>query len=117
MTHTIFYQQVVLDEADKLLELDSGLSQKALQEEDEGDDEDVDAGEMEDGSAVIGEKIKGRSSSIKGPNRDARSSFLTQVDEILAECTYENLQRALFSATIGPLVQELAHGFLRNAGN
>ena len=46
-----------------------------------------------------------------------RSSFLAQVDEILAECSNTDVQRALFSATIGPLVQELATGFLRRAVN
>jgi ATP-dependent RNA helicase DDX52/ROK1 len=70
----------------------------------------------------------------------SRSSFLSQVDEILAECgtAYASadvekkkksnkkdkksepaegtvvLQRALFSATIGPFVQELAASFLNN---
>ena len=41
-----------------------------------------------------------------------RTSFLNQVDEILGECDPKSLQRGLFSATIGPLVQDL--GFLFN---
>jgi len=36
-----------------------------------------------------------------------RTSFLNQVDEILGECDPKSLQRGLFSATIGPLVQDL----------
>ena len=67
----------------------------------------------------------------------SRSSFLNQVDEILAECGTAHshstttskkkknskknekeskftLQRALFSATIGPFVKELAASFLNN---
>jgi len=46
-----------------------------------------------------------------------RSSFLSQVDEILSHCCTQGnngVQRALFSATIGPLVRELASGFLHN---
>lgn len=41
-------------------------------------------------------------------------SFLGQIDEILASCTSSQLQRCLFSATLGPQVQELASGFLRD---
>ena len=79
-------QVVVLDEADKLLEVDRIGN--------EGDN-----GEQHDEGAI-------------GMNR--RSSFLTQVDEILSECDPSKIQRALFSATCGPLVQDLAESFLRN---
>ena len=41
-----------------------------------------------------------------------RTSFLNQVDEILGECDPKSLQRGLFSATIGPLVQDL--GLFKN---
>ncbi|CAM9260661.1 unnamed protein product [Ectocarpus fasciculatus] len=46
----------------------------------------------------------------------ARHAFLNQVDTILAACsqTSEQLQRALFSATITPFVTEIAAGFLRD---
>ena len=43
-----------------------------------------------------------------------RSSFLAQIDEILSHCLASNLQRALFSATLGPFVRELADGFLQD---
>jgi ATP-dependent RNA helicase DDX52/ROK1 len=84
---------VVLDEADKLFEMDSGSSKLAEHEEVEGEDEDD-----EEHSA-------------------AKHAFLNQVDTILASCseTSENLQRALFSATITPFVTEVANGFLRDA--
>lgn len=96
-------ETIILDEADKLFELDS---HRAVEEEEN-------ANEI-----------------------NSRSSFLSQVDEILAACSQgvvepsldgakkgkkkglpeagKVLQRALFSATIGPLVQELADSFLRN---
>ena len=80
---------VILDEADRLFELSSGG--RAQGEEGGGDDEDDEEQEEEVG----------------------RSSFLAQVDEILAQCP-ATLQRGLFSATLGPFVLELAGGFLRN---
>lgn len=85
---------VVLDEADRLFEQDSGMDSRI--------DKD---GALEDASS------------------EHRSSFLSQVDEILAECGTQcrskdgkecDLQRALFSATIGPFVQELASSFLND---
>ena len=66
---------VVMDEADKLFEVDT--SPQAEEEDD-----------------------------------ITRSAFLTQVDEILSMCSSDAIQRALFSATMGPLVRELADGFL-----
>jgi len=77
---------IALDEADKLLELNDRNSTTG------GDDETNE--DLQD---------------------DSRSSFLTQVDEILAACPSTGVQRALFSATIGPFVSELASQFLRNA--
>ena len=47
-------------------------------------------------------------------NNQSSSSFLKQIDEILSKCPDNNLQRALFSATIGPFVKELALNFLNN---
>lgn len=84
---------IVLDEADKLFELD-GHSKSAWTKEAESGDEN---GEEEEKGAV-----------------QTRSAFLTQVDEILAECPSSGVQRALFSATIGPFVSELAEQFLQN---
>jgi len=109
---------VVLDEADKLFEQDSGADHLTAEQEEALGPEGV----------------------------QSRSSFLSQVDEILAECgtayavakasyidekkkekkgkkrrkiaegeeEVVTLQRALFSATIGPFVQELAASFLHN---
>ena len=90
-------QIAVLDEADKLLEVSH--YQNEMQE---GEDSKEDAGEsdVDDGS----------NSSHVGK----KSSFLVQVDEILGECDPDFLQRGLFSATVGPLVQDLADAFLRN---
>jgi ATP-dependent RNA helicase DDX52/ROK1 len=75
----------VLDEADKLFELSSGNQSSEQNENSDG--------------AVNG-----------------RSSFLSQVDEILGECSLrgKGLQCALFSATTGPHVQELASTLLRS---
>ena len=42
------------------------------------------------------------------------SSFVEQVDEILAACTGANVQRAMFSATMLPAVQDLAASVLRD---
>jgi superfamily II DNA/RNA helicase len=39
--------------------------------------------------------------------------FLAQIDEVLGACTHARLQRALFSATMTPLVRELAVAVLR----
>ena len=82
-------QIAVLDEADKLLEIDHYRGDEIDEIDEEADDENS-------------------SGSI-----NKRSSFLVQVDEILGECDPELLQRGLFSATVGPLVQDLAGAFLR----
>ena len=47
-------------------------------------------------------------------NSAPTSSFLRQIDEILSKCPSTGIQRALFSATLGPFVQELATNFLSN---
>ncbi|CAM9435103.1 unnamed protein product [Scytosiphon promiscuus] len=41
-------------------------------------------------------------------------AFVGQVDEILAACSHQNVQRALFSATIGQQVKDLAESVLRD---
>ncbi|GAB5033300.1 rna dead-box type [Nannochloropsis oceanica] len=41
-------------------------------------------------------------------------SFLGQVDEILAACSHPQVQRALFSATLPPLIEDLARSILRD---
>mmetsp|Transcript_75373 Transcript_75373/g.125658 ORF Transcript_75373/g.125658 Transcript_75373/m.125658 type:complete len:576 (+) Transcript_75373:49-1776(+) len=40
--------------------------------------------------------------------------FLEQVDEVISACTHEHLQRSLFSATMMPMVEELADTVLTN---
>jgi len=86
-------KMVVLDEADRLFELSSGGGggggggQQGEEEEENEEDEDS----------------------------NTRSSFLSQVDEILSKCPSSGVQRALFSATLGPFVLELAGGVLRDA--
>lgn len=117
-------QMIVLDEADKLFELDgiaegsSGANKdnsskkknhkKRKHDEesddsssDEPDDSENDTDEEEDEAAAAAQRI--------------RSSFLSQVDEILAQCPDgRGVQRGLFSATIGPFVKELSESFLSN---
>ena len=89
-------QIAVLDEADKLLEVYHYRDEmKEEIGEEKGNDEDDN-----DGS--------------NGGYINKKSSFLMQVDEILGECDPDYLQRGLFSATVGPLVQDLAGAFLRN---
>ena len=83
-------KMVVLDEADRLFELSSGGGGGGDQHEEEEENE-----EEEDSNT--------------------RSSFLSQVDEILSKCPSSGVQRALFSATLGPFVLELAGGVLRDA--
>jgi ATP-dependent RNA helicase DDX52/ROK1 len=91
-------RMVVLDEADKLFEIDSGHADRAEDEEGE-----IDASNDAELSEI-------------------KNAFLNQVDTILASCTYQGsgkkksdrLQRALFSATITPFVTEIASGFLED---
>jgi ATP-dependent RNA helicase DDX52/ROK1 len=40
--------------------------------------------------------------------------FVAQIDEVLAGCTHKRLQKALFSATIPPSVEELAKSIMPN---
>lgn len=102
-------ETIILDEADKLFELDSHLAPREPDEDEEGEEQSQEI--------------------------NSRSSFLSQVDEIIDACSQgavrskkirgedqdaeegssgKQLQRALFSATIGPFVQELADSFLQN---
>ena len=79
---------LVLDEADKLFELNSadrptkGAAAGGGEGEDEGEEEDEDEDE---------ENI-------------TATSFLSQIDELLAACDHPSVQRALFSATMGQQV-------------
>ena len=117
---------VVLDEADKLFDLQGGPPEDFEDEEiDKQDSTQNEHDQNEDLDDANSEHPK------KKPRR-IRSSFLSQVDEILSKCTSseetsnskrsskgnerrnERVQRALFSATIGPLVRELADSFLKD---
>lgn len=101
-------ETVVLDEADKLFELecahDSTKKRKRPGQGSRGgeSDDEEEAHEGEDDNSNAGS-----------------SSFLRQIDEILSKCpgtssTGASLQRGLFSATLGPFVRELAASFLRD---
>jgi superfamily II DNA/RNA helicase len=135
-------QMVVLDEADKLLDLDAGgrRGEAEAAEEEEEEEEDVppakgkgrgkdsssdsskkkrknhhrdgDSDEESSGDETEGEEEVGGGKA--GMSERVRTSFLSQVDEILADCPAKGVQRALFSATVGPFVKELADGFLQN---
>ena len=87
-------EMIVLDEVDKLFEHDSRPSNNSNSEE------ETKEGEGESASAFP-------------------SSFLSQVDMILAACPSTGREgkpvvKGLFSATITPFVQELASGFLHD---
>lgn len=136
---------VVMDEADKLFELESGG----------GDNDDdmnvhtssavtrgrsrvaaVEEAGSEGGSRAGHKGKRGKTANGKHISKDddddddddmeneedydephvdsVSSAFLNQIDEILEKCPESGLQKALFSATIGPFVQELATSFLSN---
>ena len=82
-------ETVVLDEVDKLFEADSWRYEGAP-EAAEGAEEGDDAAHALQSS----------------------SSFLAQMDEVLAQCTRPTLQRCLFSATTSQLVLELSQSLL-----
>ena len=86
---------VVMDEADKLFEKDSGSSKLC-----DEDSKDVD----------------GVADYTDETDSAEKHAFLNQIDSILAACdSNSDSQRALFSATITPFVTEMASGFLRDA--
>eukprot|EP01034_Spumella_vulgaris_P021361 gene21360-27391_t len=118
-------QMIVLDEADKLFEIDSyskgdadeggevshssnskGGKQKQSKKSQESDSENSDEEEDEDED---NEEVM----ALEAASR-VRTSFLSQVDEILSQCPDTKVQRGLFSATIGPHVTMLSESFLSN---
>jgi ATP-dependent RNA helicase DDX52/ROK1 len=118
-------QTVVLDEADKLFDLEAGKGHKAHEEGEEEDDisqqkesgkkRKAGKGKEESGSDDEDNDGEGEEESDgAAPAERIRTSFLSQVDEILAECPDKGVQRALFSATVGSFVRELAESFLQN---
>eukprot|EP00428_Durinskia_dybowskii_P072319 CAMPEP_0170405656 /NCGR_PEP_ID=MMETSP0117_2-20130122/27298_1 /TAXON_ID=400756 /ORGANISM="Durinskia baltica, Strain CSIRO CS-38" /LENGTH=612 /DNA_ID=CAMNT_0010662787 /DNA_START=36 /DNA_END=1874 /DNA_ORIENTATION=- len=119
---------VVLDEADKLFDLEAGKGNKAKEE---GEEDDINFTKKSSGKVkTAGTKRKHSENESDEENSDEcsdeeshehkasadriRTSFLSQVDEILAECPAQGVQRALYSATVGPFVRELAESFLNN---
>lgn len=81
---------IVMDEADKLFEEPSRQrSTLTVDAQADGEDDEDEIGYV-------------------------NASFLNQVDEIIAACPSNGLQKGLFSATLGPLVQEIATTFLHN---
>jgi len=114
-------EMIILDEADKLLDIDSHQRNNL---DDDDDDDDDNRNNTNKRSAKSQNK---KSNDVQGETGEGeeqissriRSSFLSQIDEILSQCTSTStstsshrLQRALFSATIGPFVRELASTFL-----
>lgn len=97
---------VVLDEADRLLDLQSSPKDRdgdLSDQNDAHDEDDENDADDDDGNNIVS----------KGTARE-RSAFLSQVDEILSQCSSSGVQRALFSATLGTFVKELASGFLQD---
>ena len=78
---------MVLDEADKLFELNSAdrPTKGAAAGGGEGEDEDEEEDEEDEENITA-------------------TSFLSQIDELLAACDHPSVQRALFSATMGQQV-------------
>lgn len=87
---------IVLDEVDKLFEIDSG---SRISSNEEDNPSDIPSNEGDGNKKSLGIEKK--------------SSFLTQVDEIFDTCP-RSAQLGLFSATIGPSVQELADMLLKS---
>jgi len=108
---------VVLDEADRLLDNSTGRHDRDTEEEHlmqniDNDDNDEDDND-EDGEQLDETAFELQQDDVLLGKR-VRSAFLNQVDEILAQCSLATLQRALFSATLGPFVKELASSFLHD---
>lgn len=106
-------QVLVLDEADKLFELDNGGNRNQDEDLDE-EEKPTDSGKGDDSEEEEDSDDEDEDAATKQPSERVRTSFLSQVDEILAECPSKGVQRALYSATVGPFVKELASSFLNN---
>jgi ATP-dependent RNA helicase DDX52/ROK1 len=113
-------QVVVLDEADKLFDLEAGRGNKAQEEDEDEEDKTPTQSAGKNAGKRSGDNDSSDAESSDGEAEDEttakriRTSFLSQVDEILAECPDKGVQRALYSATVGPFVRELAESFLQN---
>mgnify|MGYP005991896081 CR=1 FL=1 len=128
-------QIVVLDEADKLFDLEAGKGGEQAEESEEDEEEVVvvkntknNSGNTSGSGSSNNKKRKHQQQTMEENEENSeeeeeehtttvariRTSFLSQVDEILADCPDKNVQRALFSATVGSFVRELAESFLNN---
>ena len=125
-------QIVVLDEADKLFDLEAGKGGEQAEESEEDEEEVVKNTKSNSGntSGSSNKKRKHQQQTEEDNEENSeeeeeeeehtttvariRTSFLSQVDEILADCPDKNVQRALYSATVGSFVRELAESFLNN---
>jgi ATP-dependent RNA helicase DDX52/ROK1 len=113
-------QVVVLDEADKLFDLEAGRGNKGQEEGEDEEDKTPTQRAGKNAGQRSGDNDSSDAESSDGEAEDEttakriRTSFLSQVDEILAECPDKGVQRALYSATVGPFVRELAESFLQN---
>ena len=106
-------EMVVLDEADKLFELECAKDKNKKRKRSGQSSSSGRHGEFEE------EEVEEEDEEDDNDGTTGSSSFLRQIDEILSKCpstssTGVTLQRALFSATMGPFVRELAASFLRD---
>ena len=106
-------EMVVLDEADKLFELECAKDKNKKRKRSGQSSSSGRHGEFEE------EEVEEEDEEDDNDGTTGSSSFLRQIDEILSKCpstssTGVTLQRALFSATLGPFVRELAASFLRD---
>ena len=125
-------QIVVLDEADKLFDLEAGKGGEQAEESEEDEEVVVVKNTKNNNVSTSGSSNKKRKHQQQTEEENEenseeeeeqehtttvariRTSFLSQVDEILADCPDKNVQRALYSATVGSFVRELAESFLNN---
>ena len=110
-------ETVVLDEADKLFERPTTIPPKPFSHNhnhthNSNPNTDSSYGDVDPADDDRDDGIH----EEEQENNETAASFLSQVDEILSSCSSNTnaLQRALFSATIGPFVQELAGSFLHD---
>jgi ATP-dependent RNA helicase DDX52/ROK1 len=128
--HLSQVEMIILDEADRLLDVDSAKTTYHNNNNKTNSGRDSAEEEEDEGDNNKGQRDEADDDDEEEERRRERSAFLNQVDEILSHCptttntttsattsTTNNtilLQRALFSATIGPFVKELATTFLQD---
>ena len=102
---------VVLDEADRLLDATDGGKRQQKRMKHDGDD-DSSSGDEEDSSSSEEEKEKSIETQPSSGSSQTKS-FLSQMDKILIAVP-SSAVRALFSATVTPMVKSLAETILRD---